>query len=144
RRGGACRRSRAGCARYSRFGCYDRYRTPCSCQRTRRKCSPAYRRRETEGNINGGSVVISYITNQDVDSLLGPDWAPAEAKDRAVMVANVRLTKQRLPELDTIPNEWKQAGAEIAKEAAAGRIYGATETGVLSKTVSAGDGVGVS
>lgn len=88
--------------------------------------------------------MISYITNQDVDSLLGPDWAPEEAKDRAVMVANVWLTNQRLPELDPIPNEWKQAGAEIAKEAAAGRMYGATETGVLSKSVSAGDGVGVS
>lgn len=83
--------------------------------------------------------MISYITNQDVDSLLGPDWAPEEAKDRAVMVANVWLTNQRLPELDPIPNEWKQAGAEIAKEAAAGRMYGATETGVLSKSVQAGD-----
>lgn len=83
--------------------------------------------------------MISYITNHDVDSLLGPDWAPAEAKDRAVMVANVWLTNQRLPELDPIPNEWKQAGAEIAKEAAAGRMYGATETGVLSKSVQAGD-----
>src|SRR5690606_34168642 len=117
---------------------------PCTCQRMWRKSSPAYRRRETEGNINGGSVVISYITNQDVDSLLGPDWAPEEDKDRAVMVANVWLTNQRLPELDPMPNEWKQAGAEIAKEAAAGRMYGAAETGVLSKSVSAGDGVGVS
>lgn len=86
----------------------------------------------------------TYLTKADADGLLGPDWAPEEAKDRAVMVANVWLTNQRLPELDPIPNEWKQAGAEIAKEAAAGRMYGAAETGVLSKSVSAGDGVGVS
>lgn len=81
----------------------------------------------------------TYLTKADADGLLGPDWAPAEAKDRAVMVANVWLTNQRLPELDPMPNEWKQAGAEIAKEAAAGRMYGAAETGVLSKSVQAGD-----
>ena len=33
-----------------------------------------------------------------------------------------------------------QAGAEIAREAAAGNIYGSVETGVLSKSVDA-DGV---
>lgn len=81
----------------------------------------------------------TYLTKADADSALGPDWAPEDAKDRAVMMANVWLTNQHLPDLDPIPDEWKLAGCEIAKEAAAGRMYGATETGVLSKSVQAGD-----
>ena len=50
---------------------------------------------------------------------------------------------QGLPEIEPIPDAWKQAGAEIAKEAAAGKLYTATEAGVLSKAVDA-DGVSVS
>jgi len=88
--------------------------------------------------------MIEYVTSADIDSILGPSWTTPEKKDRAVMVANVWLTNQRLPDVDPIPDEWKQAGAEIAREAAEGRMYGAVETGVLSKSVSAGGGVGVS
>ncbi|CAK7070153.1 MAG: hypothetical protein KER_03082 [Kerstersia gyiorum] len=80
-----------------------------------------------------------YVTVADVDAALGSDWAAPEKKSRAVMIANIWLTNQGLPDLDPMPAEWVQAGAEIAKDAAAGKLYGAKETGVLSKSVSAGD-----
>lgn len=81
-----------------------------------------------------------YITVEQVDSLLGPTWAPDDQKARAVLMANTWLTNLGLPEFDPVPDDVIQAGAEIAREAAAGNIYGSKETGVLSKSVNA-DGV---
>lgn len=83
--------------------------------------------------------MIAYISVADVDSLLGPDWAAADKKDRAVLIANVWLSNKSLPDIDPVPEEWIQAGAEVAREAAGGKIYGASESGVLSKSVAAGD-----
>ena len=84
--------------------------------------------------------MIAYISVEQVDALQGVDWAPEEKKPRAVLMANTWLTNLSLPEFDPIPEDVVQAGAEIAKEAAAGKIYGSKETGVLSKSVNA-DGV---
>lgn len=81
-----------------------------------------------------------YITVEQVDNLLGPTWAPDDQKARAVLMANTWLTNLGLPEFDPVPDDVIQAGAEIAREAAAGNIYGSKETGVLSKSVDA-DGV---
>ncbi|HFI2197381.1 TPA: hypothetical protein ACGPQK_002568 [Pseudomonas aeruginosa] len=81
-----------------------------------------------------------YITVEQVDALLGPTWAPDDQKARAVLMANTWLTNLGLPEFDPVPDDVIQAGAEIAREAAAGNIYGSKETGVLSKSVNA-DGV---
>lgn len=81
----------------------------------------------------------TYLTKADADSALGTDWAPADKKDEAVLIANVWMTNRQLPDLDPMPAEWTQAAAYVARDAAAGRIYGATETGVLSKSVQAGD-----
>lgn len=81
----------------------------------------------------------TYITVSDVDAILGSDWTTPEKKDRAVLMANVWLTNRNLPDIEPIPEEWKQAGAEVAKEAANGTIYGSRETGVESKSVKAGD-----
>lgn len=81
-----------------------------------------------------------YITVEQVDALLGPSWAPDDQKARAVLMANTWLTNLGLPEFDPVPDDVIQAGAEIAREAAAGNIYGSKETGVLSKSVNA-DGV---
>ncbi|MEZ6889480.1 hypothetical protein ABL991_31135 [Pseudomonas aeruginosa] len=81
-----------------------------------------------------------YITVEQVDALLGPTWAPDDQKARAVLMANTWLTNLGLPEFDPVPDDVIQAGAEIAREAAAGKIYGSKETGVLSKSVDA-DGV---
>lgn len=84
--------------------------------------------------------MITYISVEQVDALQGADWAPEDKKPRAVLMANTWLTNLSLPEFDPIPEDVVQAGAEIAKEAAAGKIYGSKETGVLSKSVNA-DGV---
>lgn len=81
-----------------------------------------------------------YTTVEQVDALLGPTWAPDDQKARAVLMANTWLTNLGLPEFDPVPDDVIQAGAEIAREAAAGNIYGSQETGVLSKSVNA-DGV---
>lgn len=81
----------------------------------------------------------TYITVDEVDSLLGIAWTTPDKKDRAVLIANVWMTNRSLPDIDPMPEEWKQAAAEIAREAAGGRIYGSRETGVASKSVKAGD-----
>ncbi|QXI45145.1 hypothetical protein HU734_010410 [Pseudomonas wayambapalatensis] len=81
-----------------------------------------------------------YITVEQVNALLGPTWAPDDQKARAVLMANTWLTNLGLPEFDPVPDDVIQAGTEIAREAAAGNIYGSKETGVLSKSVDA-DGV---
>lgn len=84
--------------------------------------------------------MTTYITVEQVDALLGPTWAPDDQKARAVLMANTWLTNLGLPEFNPVPDDVIQAGAEIAREAAAGNIYGSKETGVLSKSVNA-DGV---
>lgn len=80
-----------------------------------------------------------FIIQADVDVLLGPGWADEAKKPRAVLMANVWLGNRMLPEIEPMPVEWQQAGAEIAREAAAGSIYGSRETGVASKSVKAGE-----
>ena len=81
-----------------------------------------------------------YITVAQVNELLGSTWVLEDQKARAVLMANTWLTNLGLPEFDPVPGDVIQAGAEIAREAAAGNIYGSVETGVLSKSVDA-DGV---
>jgi len=83
--------------------------------------------------------MMTYIAVADVDAALGMSWAAADKKPRAVMMANVWMTNLGLRKVAPLPDEFKQAGAEIAREAAEGRIYGAKETGVLSQSVQAGD-----
>lgn len=84
--------------------------------------------------------MTNYITVAQVNELLGATWVPEDQKARAVLMANTWLTNLGLPEFDPIPGDVIQAGAEIAREAAAGNIYSSIETGVLSKSVDA-DGV---
>jgi len=84
--------------------------------------------------------MTEYITTAQVDDLLGADWAAEDKKARAVLMANTWLTGKRLPAFDLVPAEVVQAGAEVAREAAAGKLYGSYEAGVVSKAVDA-DGV---
>lgn len=84
--------------------------------------------------------MTTYISVAQVDALLGPTWTTEDKKPRAVLMANTWLTNLGLPAFDPIPDDVIQAGAEIATEAAAGRIYGSKETGVTAKSVTA-DGV---
>lgn len=80
--------------------------------------------------------MIEYVTVAEVDALLGAGWAGTGDPARAVLMANAWLSA-RLPELEPIPSEVKQAGAELAREAAAGKLYASRETGLLSKSVEA-------
>lgn len=85
--------------------------------------------------------MATYITTADVDALLGTDWTTPEKKDRAVMQANAYLTSLHLTgiDMDAIPAEVKQAGAELAKCAADGVLYQQhTEGSIESKSVKAG------
>lgn len=81
---------------------------------------------------------MDYITVAQVDALLGAGWAGTGDPARAVLMANTWLSAKPLPAFDEVPAAVVQAGAEIAREAAAGKLYTANETGVLSKSVEAG------
>ena len=89
--------------------------------------------------------MTDFITVADVDDSLGPGWAGTGDPVLAVTMANAWLTakiKRAVP--DPVPAEIKTAGAQVAKEAAAGKLYTATQKEVQSKTVSAQSGTSVS
>lgn len=89
--------------------------------------------------------MTDFITVADVDAQLGPDWAGTGDAVLAVTMANAWLTTKILRAVpDPVPAEIKTAGAQIAKEAAMGNLYKATQKEVLSKTVSAQSGTSVS
>ena len=83
--------------------------------------------------------MATYITVADVDAILGSAWAPDDKKARAVLQANAYLTSLNLVGIDmsAIPEEVKQAGAELA--AVQGKLYQQhTEGSLEAKTVKAG------
>jgi hypothetical protein len=85
--------------------------------------------------------MATYITVADVDAILGSSWAPDEKKARAVLQANAYLTSLNLVgiDMDAIPEEVKQAGAELAVVASEGKLYQQqTEGSLEAKTVKAG------
>ena len=85
--------------------------------------------------------MATYITVADVDAILGPTWAADDKKVRVVMQANAYMTSLNLVciDMDAIPVEVKQAGAELAKTAADGKLYQQkTEGSLEAKTVKAG------
>ncbi|WP_434695341.1 protein singed [Pseudomonas sp. Z1-14] len=85
--------------------------------------------------------MATYITVADVDAILGALWAPDDKKARAVLQANAYLTSLNLVgiDMDAIPAEVKQAGAELAAVAAEGKLYQQhTEGSLEAKTVKAG------
>ena len=89
--------------------------------------------------------MTDFIAVAGVDAQLGPDWAGAGDPVLAVVMANAWLTakiKRAVP--DPVPDEIKTAGAQVAKEAAAGKLYTNTQKEVQSKTVSAQSGTSVS
>lgn len=89
--------------------------------------------------------MTDFITVADVGAQLGPDWAGTGDAVLAVAMANAWLTaKINRPVADPTPDAIKLAGAQVAKEAAAGSLYKATQKEVLSKTVSAQSGTSVS
>ena len=85
--------------------------------------------------------MATYITVADVDAILGSDWTAEDKKARAVMQANAYLTSLNLAgvDMDAVPVEVKQAGAELAKVASEGKLYQQkTEGSLETKTVKAG------
>lgn len=83
--------------------------------------------------------MTDFITAADVDALLGPDWAGTGDAALAVTMANAWLTaKITRPVPDPVPSEIKLAGAQVAKEAAAGRLFTAEDREVISTSVTAG------
>lgn len=85
--------------------------------------------------------MATYITVDDVDAILGPAWAPDEKKALAVMQANAYLTSLKLCGVDmsAVPDEVKQAGAQLALVASTGQLYQQqTEGSLEAKSVKAG------
>lgn len=85
--------------------------------------------------------MATYITVADVDANLGPTWAAEDKKARAVMQANAYMTSLNLVciDMEAIPDEVKQAGAELAVVASQGKLYQQrTEGSLEAKTVKAG------
>lgn len=85
--------------------------------------------------------MATYINVADVDAILGSTWAPGDKKGRAVLQANAYLTSLNLVgvDMDAIPDEVKQAGAELARVASEGKLYQQqTEGSLEAKTVKAG------
>lgn len=83
------------------------------------------------------------VSIADIDALQGSDWAPQEKKPRAVLLANAWLNAAGLPDLDSVPSAWRQAGAELALEASLGNLFSEEEIGLTGRSIEA-DGVAVS
>ncbi len=89
--------------------------------------------------------MTDFITVADVNAQLGPAWAGTGDPVLAVTMANAWLTAKILRVVsDPVPDAIKMAGGQVAKEAAAGNLYKATQKEVLSKTVSAQPGTSTS
>ena len=82
--------------------------------------------------------MTDFITIAQVDSLLGVEWTTEDKKPRAVLMANTWLTERVRDVVDPTPDAVVQAGAEIATEAAAVRLYGAQARAVAGTSVKAG------
>jgi hypothetical protein len=79
---------------------------------------------------------MAYITVEQVDSLLGSEWADPAAKPMAVAQANDWLTARNIPP-DADDDRITRAGAYLAKMAAAGTLYADTRGDVKRKRVKA-------
>lgn len=85
--------------------------------------------------------MTNFITAADVDALLGSGWAGTGDAAQAVTMANAWLNSKITRQVpDPVPDEIKLAGAQVAKEAAAGKLFGATQREVTSSKVSAQSG----
>lgn len=88
---------------------------------------------------------MDFITAADVDAHLGMGWEGPDGAERAVLMANAWLAERIRRDVPSpVPVAIVQAGAEIAREAAQGKLYLAAGREVTSQTVSAGGGVSVS
>lgn len=84
--------------------------------------------------------MIEYVTEADVDAALGAGWEGSGDKALAVLQANSYLNTLTFKAWEIQPDAVTRAGAELAKEAAAGRLYADTQGDIKRKMVDA-DGV---
>lgn len=83
---------------------------------------------------------MTYLNLNDLNALLPEGWHKDKDPNRALLIANVWLGKQGLPDFEEVPDAIKQAGAEIALAFVDDAIYqGRSEGVVVSKSVKAGD-----
>lgn len=76
--------------------------------------------------------MTDFINVADVDALLGPGWAGSGDEALAVTMANAWLTaKITRPVPEPVPDAIKLAGAQVAKDAAAGLIFKSSEREVI-------------
>lgn len=92
--------------------------------------------------------MVTFITVEDVDSILGASWTDESKKAKSVLMANtwmnglsLKLPCNKATHETIIPDDVKQAGAYAAQAASNGGLYQQkTDSGVLlSKTVDADD-----
>ncbi len=92
--------------------------------------------------------MITFITVEDVNSILGATWTDESKKAKSVLMANtwmnglnLKLPCDKATHETIIPDDVKQAGAYAALSAANGGLYQQkTDSGVLlSKSVDADD-----
>ena len=81
--------------------------------------------------------MIEYVTEADVDAALGTGWEGSGDKALAVLQANSYLNTLTFKAWEAQPDAVTRAGAELAKEAAAGRLYAGTEGDLKRKRVKA-------
>lgn len=82
---------------------------------------------------------MNYVTNETVTTELGADWSALGNANTAVLLANAWLNEKRLIAFDVVPNAVLAAGAYIAQEVIAGKLYQGRKDGiVVSKSVKAG------
>ncbi|QFT84969.1 hypothetical protein FIU88_08270 [Halomonas sp. THAF12] len=81
--------------------------------------------------------MATYVTVSDVDTKLGTGWEGEGDKARAVLEANTWLTAKRVRPSDPVDDDVVMAGALLAQEAAAGRLYADTDGAVKSERVKA-------
>lgn len=82
---------------------------------------------------------MAYVTQSDVDTILGAGWEGSGDPVLAVQQANDWLLARSIPLPDdaTQPDRIKRAGAYLSKMAAAGTLYADTQGAVKSETVKA-------
>lgn len=96
--------------------------------------------------------MITYITVEDVNSILGATWTDESKKAKSVLMANtwmnglnLKLPCDKATHETIIPDDVKQAGAYAAQAAANGGLYQQkTNSGVLTSESVDADGVSVS
>lgn len=86
-----------------------------------------------------------FVTIEDIDAILGVDWATQDKKAMAVNQANVWLSAKKFCSgVDPIDESIKQAGAYLAQLSANGKLYVTQTDGVVTEKTVKADTVSVS